>query len=882
MIILSRSKITFIACCLLFISIVMVIITNKPALSCDVAVVSGNVTTDGKPILWKNFDCSSYWKQEIKYFPAKNSTAGDYFFLYHNDDTMEAINGSPFMPQSGANAAGFAASVAAVYEDLAPLHESGNLNTDLLQHAVEECATIADWENLLKTWPSSHYNHAISANYVVVDAHGGAALYECYTGKYTHGLMKIQYRKTDANTGEVVDNTGKVISAAKADFPGFVTRTNLNNYVWYNSGVDRYLRAKRLLTDLAVKGRLNAQNLMQIVSKDVVGKQYQTGGDTKYSTTYCISRNQTRSGTVFQGVPAGADPCQTVYWTALGEPSISVYVPNMIGAKSVSEYVYMDKVDNDGDMKDKSDTCLLNIAEDERETYNNLIHSSNRGSVLTGPYNKYINKIELAKAQEWILAIENTVINKTADLLNQLNIDPTLMDPEYLKSFTNYCGKYIYDNYIAASATAVPWDFANVPVTDVTLSDSSLNLFVGETASLTAAVSPDNASNPAVSWSSSDPTIAAVDQTGKVTAVASGTAIITVTTADGAKTAACSVTVNIPEPGAALDSIAITTPPDKLVYHVGDMLDITGMVVTGTYSDNSTRAETVTAADVTGFDSSAEASSQTLTVTVGGKTAEFTVEIKAVTPESLIKAAIAKFAPVTGNMKITETLPYLGSIRVNKIIVSPGTIDGAKQEKSTLIISTLFTSTTTVPVFPFAELIAGPEATAVDLVSTGTLTEDADNYIITLTDVECPQSLLNICCKTDIIPILVMNHSDQKLDCQIKISKATGLIVSVDKIKIIGTTNTINGTSIPNTFQADSLTLSYDIAADINTKLSTSADTQPNTADAAIPPDTNNTATSPDTADNADSSVTTEDTVTQINPDTAVLPNTAEENKSTE
>lgn len=849
MIILPRStcKITFVACCLLFMSIIIVLIPNKSALSCDVAVVSGNVTTDGRPVLWKNFDCSTYWKQEVKYFPAKNSTAGDYFFLYHNDDTMKIINGSPFMPQSGANAAGFAISVAAVYEDLAPLHEAGNLNTDLLQHAVEECATLADWENLLRTWPSSHYNHAISANYVVIDAHGGAALYECYTGKYTYGVMKIQYRKTDANTGQVVDNTGKIISAAKADFPGFVTRTNLNSYVWYNSGVDRYLRAHLLLTDLAAKDRLNAQNLMQVVSKDVVGKQYQNGGNTEYSTTYCISRSQTRSGTVFQGVPAGGDPRQTVFWTALGEPSISVYVPNIIGAKSVSEYVYMDETDNNDNMKDKSDTCLLNIAEDKLETYNKAIYSSNRGSVLTGPYDKYINKVELAKAQQWILGIENTVINKTTELLNKLNIDPNLIEPEYLESFTNYCGKYIYNNYVNASDTAMPWDFASVPVTDVTLSDTSLNLIVGETASLTADVTPDNATNPAVTWSSSDPTIGAVDETGKVTAVAPGTAIITVITVDGAKTADCSVNVNVPEPDVTLGSIAITTLPTKLVYHIGDILDITGMVVTGTYSDNSTRVETITAADITGFDSSVEAASQTLTVTVDGKTAVFEIEIKAVTPESLIKAAIAKFAPVTGNMKLTETFPYLGSIRVNKIMVSPGTIDAAKKERSTLIISTMLTTTATVPVFPFAELIAGPETTAVNLVSNGTLTEDADTYIITLTDVQCPQSLLNICCKTDIIPILVMNLYDQKLNCQIKISKTTGLIVSVDNIKIVGTTNIINGRPVPSTFQANSLTLSYDIATGINTKNLPLTDTQANTGDTTILPDVNNAIVSPDT-----------------------------------
>lgn len=78
---------------------------------------------------------------------------------------------------------------------------------------------------------------------------------------------------------------------------------------------------------------------------------------------------------------------------------------------------------------------------------------------------------------------------------------------------------------------------------------------------------------------------------------------------------------------ATLSSIAITTPATKLAYEVGDALDITGMGVTGTYSDTSTRIETITTANLTGFDSSAVDASQTLTVTVGGKTATYDITI---------------------------------------------------------------------------------------------------------------------------------------------------------------------------------------------------------------------------------------------------------------
>lgn len=80
-------------------------------------------------------------------------------------------------------------------------------------------------------------------------------------------------------------------------------------------------------------------------------------------------------------------------------------------------------------------------------------------------------------------------------------------------------------------------------VTGVKLDKSTLSVAKGATATLTATVSPDNAGNKSVIWSSSDDTKATVDVTGKVTGVAAGSATITAKTVDGAKTATCEVTV---------------------------------------------------------------------------------------------------------------------------------------------------------------------------------------------------------------------------------------------------------------------------------------------------------------------------------------------------
>ena len=83
-----------------------------------------------------------------------------------------------------------------------------------------------------------------------------------------------------------------------------------------------------------------------------------------------------------------------------------------------------------------------------------------------------------------------------------------------------------------------------VSVTGVELNKSTLSLDEGDTYTLTATVAPADAANKAVTWTSSNSSVATVDSNGKVTAVSSGTATITVTTVDGGKTATCAVTVS--------------------------------------------------------------------------------------------------------------------------------------------------------------------------------------------------------------------------------------------------------------------------------------------------------------------------------------------------
>jgi uncharacterized protein YjdB len=168
-----------------------------------------------------------------------------------------------------------------------------------------------------------------------------------------------------------------------------------------------------------------------------------------------------------------------------------------------------------------------------------------------------------------------------------------------------------------------------ISVTGVTLNKTAMSLEVGETGTLTATVLPDNATNKAVTWTSSNTTVATVSADGKVTAKAAGTATITVKTADGNKTATCTVTVN---PATVSVTGVFLNFANKTIT-VGESFTLTATVlpdnatnkaVTWTSSD-----ESVATVSADGTVTAKAAGTVTITVTTadGNKTATCTVTV---------------------------------------------------------------------------------------------------------------------------------------------------------------------------------------------------------------------------------------------------------------
>ncbi|MEO6286303.1 MAG: Ig-like domain-containing protein [Dyadobacter sp.] len=118
----------------------------------------------------------------------------------------------------------------------------------------------------------------------------------------------------------------------------------------------------------------------------------------------------------------------------------------------------------------------------------------------------------------------------------------------------------------------------NIAVSGVTLA-ATASVGVNNSATLVATVQPANASNKVLSWASSDAGIVTVTQNGLLAGIAPGTATVTVTTQDGAKTANCTITVS----NVLITSVTLNKP--TATVGVGDTTSIKAVVAPVTASN---------------------------------------------------------------------------------------------------------------------------------------------------------------------------------------------------------------------------------------------------------------------------------------------------------
>ena len=187
-------------------------------------------------------------------------------------------------------------------------------------------------------------------------------------------------------------------------------------------------------------------------------------------------------------------------------------------------------------------------------TYNLYIASDDNGQLWLSTNSDPANKAQIATVGDWTASREWTKYATQKSANKSLTANTKYYFEAIMKeggggdnlaigwtgpgiSTITVIGSTNLDKYVAS---------ATVPVTGVTMNPTTASIAVNATSQLTATVAPSNATNKNVTWSTSSSTVATVSSTGLVTGKVAGTATITVTTADGSKTATCAVTVTAP------------------------------------------------------------------------------------------------------------------------------------------------------------------------------------------------------------------------------------------------------------------------------------------------------------------------------------------------
>jgi hypothetical protein len=275
---------------------------------CTIAVVSGSVTDDGRPLLWKNRD-TAYVDNEIVYF---DDGLYPYLALVSAGETNNAW--------MGVNSRGFAV-LNALSHNLPDIFQGGITNGALMKLALQTCGTVDDFQNLLiQTNVTGRDN---PANLAVIDASGGASMFEAGNRSF------VRY---DADGSALGPN-------------GFVVRANLSlsaDTTGWNTW--RFRRATALVQAAVANRKAQATDLLR-VSRDLCTATINPyplpyeGSPPYYPDAYgyvdaseTINRQSSVAGGVIRGVQLHEDPRLSTYYALVGHPEVTPAVPLWVAA----------------------------------------------------------------------------------------------------------------------------------------------------------------------------------------------------------------------------------------------------------------------------------------------------------------------------------------------------------------------------------------------------------------------------------------------------------------------------------------------------------------------------------------------------------------------
>lgn len=303
-------------------------VTNWSTLTaCTSAIISGKVTPDGRPIMWKNRDTGNL-RNCVRFLKGEK-------YDYIGVTSYEA---NPKSVWIGTNEVGFSIMNTVSYNLIDQEEDeslSGKNNGSFMKRALEICGNMTDFRQYLDTLSRPLF---IEANFGVIDAEGNGAYFEVDNTNYT------EFNVDDP----------------KAAPHGYIVRTNFSVSGKFNEGAGyiRYQQAEQELFTVAATNGVTPDWLFNRLSRSfanpLMGIDLTNGQFNKPHTNGWfveqdfIARRKTSCAVAVQGVKPGEDASFTTMWTVIGYPPVTPLVPVWVkGAeKKLPRLITVEKSDD--------------------------------------------------------------------------------------------------------------------------------------------------------------------------------------------------------------------------------------------------------------------------------------------------------------------------------------------------------------------------------------------------------------------------------------------------------------------------------------------------------------------------------------------------------
>lgn len=259
---------------------------------CTSAIVSGRLTANGRPLLWKNRDTNDQ-NNRIERIKAHDGLL-EFVALF---DARDSRDTAAWM---GMNERGFAIMNTASYnlnDDNVPERDMDREGV-VMRYALERCTTVDDFERVLEQLPKPL---GVEANFGVIDAQGHGAYFETGNYKWT------KYDLADEPTG-ILTRTNYSVSGREGQGMGYIRHDN----------------ERELLRPYVVQCSITPATFTEVLSRTFyhsrMRRNYNDSGLEWLVDQDFIPRRISTATIVIEGVLPGEDPSLTTMWAALGYP----------------------------------------------------------------------------------------------------------------------------------------------------------------------------------------------------------------------------------------------------------------------------------------------------------------------------------------------------------------------------------------------------------------------------------------------------------------------------------------------------------------------------------------------------------------------------------